>query len=689
VLKSCFLALVCATICVAQTPVRDSVKPDSARVTALPGMRSEALPLERQLFETQPNVSRLSVGGPELRAVPKFFSEADLLRTVQLLPGVEARNDFNAGLNVRGGEADQNLVLLDGYPIYNPFHLGGLFGTFIEPMVDRVDLFSGAYPASYGNRLSSVLDVRSAGEARTGLHGSANVSLIASQLSIGSTTASANTSWKVGVRRTYVDAVVKAIRPGTPLPYDFHDWQAFVATTLPGSVRASMTGYSGHDRFFATDSTFGREGFFWGNGVLGATLARTWENPARLSRADSVVVQQKLSMSNFDADILAGPLLTTHSPVRDRRANGSITFFGASHAVTAGWEVARVRLDYQSSLPIPIFPSDSQHQDVQSASLYSTDLWHATERLLIDAGMRADFIATGNRFRVNPVASAKYFVRPDLAVTAAVGSYSQWIRSLGREELPLRPLDFWTGSDASWPISTAWHYVLGAEGWLTPRTGFRSELFVKRYSRLLEPNPSSDPLDATDDLRSLTGFSSGFDLMLRRLKARRFTGWVSYTFEYNRRRDSTGHSFAPAQDRRHDLNAVGGWTFRKYTVGGRLNLATGTPYTYVTGSYDRKDYDGLSGGFVELDQSISATTPQYLLGPRNGDRYPSTVRLDLNVSRDAHIGSVAVAPYLSVVNATNAQNVFIYSFDYRQQPPTRTTVHQLSIVPTFGAAISW
>src|SRR5204862_692995 len=100
--------------------------------------------------------------------------------------GVEARNDFSAGLNVRGGEADQNLILLDGYPIFNPFHLGGLFGTFIDGAVGDLELRTGGFPAQFGGRLSSILDVKSAEETRAGLHGSATISMLSTNATLGS-----------------------------------------------------------------------------------------------------------------------------------------------------------------------------------------------------------------------------------------------------------------------------------------------------------------------------------------------------------------------------------------------------------------------------------------------------------------------------------------------------------------------
>ena len=125
------------------------------------------------------------------------IGESDVLRSVALLPGVVARNDFSAGFNVRGGEADQNLVLLDGIPIYNPFHLGGLFGTFIDKAVSGMDVLTGAFPARYGGRLSSVLDVKSLEETRRGAHGCGRISLLSSSLFGGGIARQGKLSWNV------------------------------------------------------------------------------------------------------------------------------------------------------------------------------------------------------------------------------------------------------------------------------------------------------------------------------------------------------------------------------------------------------------------------------------------------------------------------------------------------------------
>src|SRR5213076_3348049 len=141
----------------------------------LPAVHTQAERLERREYATTASIGSVSVTSNELRSTPVFV-EPDVLRSVQMLPGVAARSDYTAGFNVRGGESDQNLILIDGFPIYNPYHLGGLFSTFIDPTVHDVTLMTGGFPARYGGRLSSVLDVHSAEDVRGGMHGAAEVS---------------------------------------------------------------------------------------------------------------------------------------------------------------------------------------------------------------------------------------------------------------------------------------------------------------------------------------------------------------------------------------------------------------------------------------------------------------------------------------------------------------------------------
>src|SRR5205823_4221614 len=155
----------------------------------------------------------------------------------------------------------------------------------------------------------------------------------------------------------------------------------------------------------------------------------------------------------------------------------------------------------------------------------------------------------------------------------------------------IRALDFWVGSDASAPMSRARHYILGVERWLSSSRAFRIEAFLKQYPSLVEQNPNSDPAVVGDEFLELHGTSYGADLMLRQFESARFSGWLAYSFARSTRIDANGERFSPGQDRRHELNLVGNWTRERYLFSARFNLATGTPYSYVTGDFPRRDYD--------------------------------------------------------------------------------------------------
>jgi hypothetical protein len=656
------------------------------RAYTLPAMHAEATRVERLAFDEAPNVGMLSVTGRDMSSASHFFAQSDLLRGVQLLPGVEARNDYTSGLNVRGGEADQNLIMLDGYPIYNPFHLGGLFGTFIDPMVGRVDLNTGGFPAQFGGRLSSVLDVKSAEEPRLGLHGTGEVSLISSTLSLGSAVDSGGGNWMVAGRRTYADALVSVLSKGT-VPYHFEDAQAHYTHTLPGNARLAFTGYTGLDDI-SVDNQTDHYSANWGNRLLGGTYAKSFPNGVRLfghRLGDSARVEQRLSVSHFGIDVnIANNSITASSADDEVRAGGALSSYSATHARSAGYEVSSQYLSYTSSQVIPIFPGSAFSQRNLSGSVYYDDVWRPTHSLIVDAGVRVDALVESRWVGVLPRLSLKYFVNDNLAVTGAFGDYAQWVRSLTRDDIPIRAMDFWIGSDSLRPVSRARHYVLGLERWVTPQRTFRVEGFYKIYRDLLEPNPLDDPNRAGDEFLPVAGRAYGADLLVRQFDTGMFSGWASYTYAVTTRTQPDGYRFFPTQDRRHDVNLVSTWRWSGYALNMRFNVASGTPYTDIINAFNRHPYDPIQQSFFTYGSDAT-----FLAGPRNAARLPLSHRLDLSVLAFGHLGGVAISPYLSIVNVYNAKNVFGYTFDYTRSPPTRLSLPQFPVLPTIGATLAW
>ena len=669
----------------------------AVEATLLGAVKTEARSIDRELFEARPNVGTVQMTARATEGVPKF-GESDIIRVVQLLPGVEARNDFSTGLNVRGGEADQNLILLDGYPIYNPFHLGGLFSTFIDPTVRDLTLMTGGFPARYGGRLSSVLDVHSADEPRPGVHGTAELSLLATTGELGGAFAGGKGSWTIAGRRTYADKFVELIS-SNELPYHFRDEQAHASYSFTPTTKLSFTLYDGRDALDANIASFGDSTsadasagtfqFGWGNTVAGATLSKALASSDRgwLRRAlfgDSTTLEQHASISTFSTllDLGAGSLVLRNRVV-DRRLAGSVAAHTSAHDRTFGYDVATYGVTYDASA----LRGNSQLFDLRqrptSAAGYVDDLWRISPSWLVEAGLRGEALTGQGFLGFSPRVSAKHFVTSNLALTAAIGRFTQWTHSLNREDIPVRLFDFWVASDSVTPVSSAWHFVTGGERWFGQSRYARMEGFYKRYDRLLDANPQEDPGVRGDEFFSVGGESYGFDVLLRQLEHGPVSGWVSYTYAVATRVRDSLHYF-PGHDRRHDLNVVASWRLANYVLGVRFGYATGTPYTDIIGQIVRRVYDpgtntyGTRGGGSQLE---------FVGGTRNGARLPTTQRLDVDVTRTFHVRGTAIAPYLSLVNAYNAKNVFLYVFDYTKSPPTRQAISQFPFLPSAGVTI--
>ena len=671
-------------------------------------VRTIAIAESRSIFERQSSMGRVELGVRDLATAPAFL-EGDLLQTVRTLPGVETKNDYSAGLNVRGGESDQNLILLDGYPIYNPFHLGGLLGAFIDPLVGKVDLLTGAEPVRYGERLSSALEVQSTEEDRTGLHGGGDVSLLAATASVGSAFAGGG-SWMVGARHTYWDLLANAIKRNS-LPFGFSDYQAHLTRPVFGGGVLSVTAYLGSDGTDITQNTGGLSAG-WGNRLVGATIAKMI--PARhillgVLPADSISLVQRASLSTFDASaLMTARNFELRSSVVDVRASGSATLFTSAFDQSMGYEVSSQHVRYSMRAPFTsitnFLPLATFGQTLLPVSGWYDARWHAWSRVLFGVGVRADAVGGTGWAGLSPRASLKFFVTKDVALIAAAGSYAQWLHSLAQEDAPLQPLEFWIASSKTLPVSRASQFSLGAEAWPGPMRQLRVEAFYKKYSNLVETDPAADASVGDNPIVPLGGTSYGADVLLRRMDDGRFGGWIAYSYAVSARVTPAGVSFAPGQDRRHELNAVGSWRYSRYRVSARFGLSSGTPYTPIVGEFTRERYDPLGNKYAP---DFGDGDIQYLSGATNSARLPFAHRLDLSITRISTSAGVQVSPYLSIVNVYGAKNPAGYAFDYGQTKlvtvyngstvvsrtvmadPVRTSIPNFPFLPTVGVHIAY
>jgi hypothetical protein len=676
---------------------------------SLAPVRTVAKSPERLRFEEQVTPSVVSISGAEVRRVPAI-GEADVLRSVALLPGVVARNDFSAGFNVRGGEADQNLVLLDGIPIYNPFHLGGLFGTFIDKAVSGVDVLTGAFPSRYGGRLSSVLDVRSLEETRAGAHGTAEVSLLSSSVFAGGGAAQGKLSWNFAMRRTYADKVVEWIRGKNEFPYHFQDAQLRSRLLLPRGGTLGLTAYAGKDLLYHVDesaSTTPIPGgpfdpiedddetvtFDWGNRVVGLTLDQPLGARTALS--------QRLAFTRFATHFdLPSEKVYLAQSVSEVLLAGSLTHARDHHTLGAGYEASTYRTSYREQLtvtrgdddevsfpdPLATDGDTTMRQRPAMGAVFAEDVWKPSDRWLVRGGLRGEYIAGARWLGISPRVSVKYFVSPQLAITAAGGRYTQWMRAMRNEDLPLRVFDLWLGSDETIPVSTSNQVVLGAERWLSGSRFLRVEGYGKTYDGLSEPASTVDPRIRPSLLRYYDGRSYGVDVYLRQLERNGFSGWVAYSYGVTTR-ERDGAAYWPAHDRRHNANVVAGWARpeSRWALGTHLGVATGTPYTGWAGVMNRYRYDPIRNAWGGPRSDGEET----VRGVRNGERFPFYWRLDLSAERRFDIGGATLRPYLNIVNAFNRKNVFLYTLDVDVDPPLVKGASQFPLLPSFGMRVEW
>ena len=644
----------------------------------LPPVRAEASRLDRQHFTSGVDPNRLTIAGAQLRASPVFV-EPDVLRSVQTMPGVQARSDYAAGFNVRGGEADQTMVMMDGYPIYNPYHLGGVFSTFIEPAVGQVELYRGNLPVRYGGRLSGVLDVQSAEPTSSKLGGSAELSLVSTSATVGKALDDSSGSWMVAARRTYADVLLNLLQPGA-FPYHFQDGQGHVAKTFAG-VQLSATAYAGLDA--AEPSSGSSTRARWGNALLGVTARRSFA-----LGSDTVLLEQRASFSQFDTRVDVRTLaFSAADHVADVRLSGIIGYRRPRATTTLGYDASFAQLSYASNSPLNPFtdflPFDAFNQRSVTLGVFGDELWRPTSRLLISAGARLDAVSAGAGGAFSPRLALKYFVGSNTAITAAAGRASQWMHSLGREEEPIQPLQFWVASDSLRPISSVTDASAGIEHWLSERTLIHVESFHKLYRRLLMPNVYNDPSAPGDEFSLADGTSYGVDLLLRRFDGDNVSGWVAYTYAMNARRRADGSGFYPSQDRRHNLNVVATWRTNRYILSARANIASGFPATPVLGEFVRDRYDPLT---QRWSPDVSGSDRQSILGDFNSERLPVYRRIDLSATRPTSIRGVSVLPYLSVVNVLNSHNPAAYVYDYTVKS-SRMSIPNLPFAPTIGVSV--
>jgi hypothetical protein len=662
-----------------------------AAAVGLPGVVVEA-ERRRTRFEESAGATVAELTQRDLKLLPAA-GEADVLRAIEMLPGVVSTSDFSASFNVRGGSADQNLILLDGLPIYNPFHLGGFFSVFNADMIERAEMLTGGFPAQYGGRVSSVLSIES-DAGRPGFDVQMGISILAARVAAGvdlpegalRTAGMRDGRARLSVRRSYFDQL---LRPFFDFPYHLTDLQGYAEAWTAGGGRVTLTGYTGRDvlDLSGTDSFPLRVLWRWGNDVAGAS----WARPLGSGRELTV----RAGHSRFTTDIRFPEFDDTEfrSEINQSLLRGDFTGSIRSAAVAAGAAVDRLWYDNLAASGGTVFGGGS----AQGWLLGSyAQLRMEPADWLIESGVRVDSWRSSGEPGVVVVqprlAAKRFFSGRDYAVKGAVGRYAQFAHSLRDEELPLG-IDIWvlTGSRAPHVVSD--QVQLGVEGYASRSWFGGVEAYVRRFDGVTAVNPADDPNDPGDDLLAGHGLSYGADAYVRRelgrLRPMLAVSWLKAWREFD---DPVAGSeppprlrYAPIFDRRVDVDFVlQAMLPRGVELGVRWNMGTGLPYTRPIGAYARYDFSLLDLGWRVDGEATDTMSSAIVLGPRNAERYPTYHRLDASVRKTYVKRWGTLTPHADLLNLYDRRNVLFYFYQYGESPPTRTGISMFPLLPTVG-----
>jgi hypothetical protein len=636
--------------------------------------------LKEKLQTTQMGVEHLSIR--EAKLLPALFGEVDILKTLQLKPGVQNGGEGSSGLFVRGGSADQNLVLVDNVLVYNPNHLFGLFSVFNSDAVQSVDLYKAGFPAQFGGRLSSVVDVKLREGDREKYVTTGGIGLISSRLSFegpirwGSPKEGpARGSFIVSGRRTYFDVFTRALNRAnagkedyTPIPdYYFYDFNAKANYTLGAKDQLYFTGYLGRDIFGFTSPNGFKANFTWGN-TLGALRWQHVFSPKLTLNTTASATSYKYNLGNsvdqfsFDlgSTIQDYTLRADFDYVPNDRHTLKFGGFYAHHHFGVG------RIQRSSQDNSVNFGADVNYLG-QEAALYATDNIKVTDKLQAELGLRATgFQSSPDHFGgLEPRASARYSLTDKIALKGSYALMYQYVHLVSNSGASL-PTDIWYPSrlsvkpERSQQLSTGASFLLGDGQFL-----LTNELYYKWSANQIDFKDGAQ-IFANNNLDSQflfgRGWAYGNELYLEK-KTGKTTGWVGYTLAWTKRNFppqlgttgiNNGRDFYPNYDRRHNLTVV-----VIHQLNPRISLTasfvytSGAPTTLPLGRFAIQDIyqAGIQAVPVYPDRNLYRLIPYH--------------RLDLGMVyklRPSRIGGDRDLTF-SIYNAYNRRNAYFIYFD--------------------------
>lgn len=639
------------------------------------------------------NVDRATMGVidlniEEVELLPAIGGEVDLLKTLQLLPGVQSGTEASAGFYVRGGAADQNLILLDEAQVYNPFHLAGFLSVFNTAAIKNVNLYKGSFPAQYGGRLSSILDISTKDGNMQSYHVEGGIGLIASRIMVEGPIVKDKASFMISGRRSYLDLLIKPfLRFGRQQGYFLQDLNAKINYRLSDKDRIYLSGYTGQDQYIdeyiIPDVDTTRFGVGWGN----KTASIRWNHlfNQKLFSNTSLIYneysssQEQIRTATFSA--------TQQSQIKDWTAKVDFDYYpGPRHQVKFGAIYTYHDLTPTEQIVVYRLPdevdstiSNVERRFINEGAIYLNDEILVNERISLNLGVRVPGFQGDDTsyFAIEPRATIRVGLTENSSIKAGYTQMNQFLNQVASSSIN-NPFDFWIPSSKTVLPQRANQVAIGYfQNLASDRYETSVELYYKTMTNQIDFKEGGDPFSGNyeEQLVFGEGWAYGAEFYVKK-RSGRLTGWLSYTLSWNWREFedlNQGEPFFFRYDRRHDLSLAmvyrfnKRWSFSSVLIYGTGNAVTLPSSTFVL-PIDLFNNPGLN---LDYDQ-------------KNGFRMPDYTRLDLGLRYTKPGPKVNQGFHIDIFNALNRRNPFFLYLDTEYDTranANRIVGRQVSLLP--------
>ena len=656
---------------------------------------------ERVSENEQMSVVSLPVN--QIKDIPALLGEKDVMKALQLMPGVQKGREGTSGLYVRGGGPDQNLLILDDAVVYNANHLFGFFSVFNGDALKSVEMTKGGFPARFGGRLSSVIEMQMKEGNKEKFHGEAGIGLLSSRLTLEGPLKKGVSSYLISARRSYADVVLEPLGGGSFPTLYFYDLNMKVNYEFGQKNRFYLSGYFGRDVFDFKEKSTNKvnqynSGFNWGN----ATTTLRWNHlfsEKLFNNTSLIFTNYNFKVYNEETTDKGMYSLQYSSGIRDFTLKTDFDFLPSTqHSIRTGLMLTAHRFT-PSAIVLKDTRIDSSgikstFTDAIETAIYAEDIWRVNDKLSMNAGLRlSNFNVNGKSyFNLEPRFSGAYRINNNLAIKASYARMNQYIHLLSNSGLGL-PTDLWVSATDRIAPQTSEQFAIGiAKDFTEKNLSLTVEGYYKKMNNIigykegasfliLDFGPDAQKtseIDWQDNVISGKGKAYGVEVMLQR-KIGRLSGWVAYTLSQIKHQFdeiNNGQEFAPRYDRRHDLSIVGIYKLKpKITLSATWVYGTGNNLTIPVADSRVKGYSNNLNGQVKV---------QYY-GERNSFQAAPYHRLDVAIKFHKQKKRGERTWEIGVYNAYNRINPFYYQsqqeYDYVAQKSGDTKLYRKGLFP--------